>query len=105
MLAEVRQAPEVPGSSAFPWHLKPHRGLRSGGFCYPELVECTCPHLMLGFTALPSTSWSDMCPAHGVGTDFFRGLKVKPFGYADEQATTREEWLDWKGRDAEDQAG
>jgi hypothetical protein len=54
---------------------------------------------MLGFTVLPSTSWSGMCPAHGVGTEYFRDLKLKPFGYADEQDTTREKWLAWKGKE------
>lgn len=59
-------------------------------------MNCTCPHVMIGSTVYPATSWSDMCEAHGVGTDFFRALKVKPFGYADERETTREEWLAWK---------
>jgi len=55
--------------------------------------ECTCPHIIVGHEVWPTTAWSDTCPRHGVGSEYFRTLAVMPFGFRDERNTTREEWL------------
>lgn len=58
-------------------------------------LQCTCPHIRLGSEETDSRNWSDACPLHGVGTDFFRSLPTAPFGYASERETTREQWLEY----------
>lgn len=45
-------------------------------------------------------SWSELCPTHGVGTEYFQTLKVMPFGFTAERHTTREEWLAFRSKDA-----
>lgn len=62
----------------------------------PAGEDCTCGYIMLGSERTKNRNWSDMCAVHGVGTDYFRALKRKPFGYANEADTTREEYLEWK---------
>ncbi len=56
-------------------------------------MSCTCGHIVIGLEVTALRSWSELCPEHGVGTQYFRELPVMPFGYADERHTTREEWL------------
>lgn len=56
-------------------------------------MTCTCGHVIVRLNTTNIRSWSDRCEEHGVGTEYFRNLKVLPFGYADERETTREEWL------------
>jgi hypothetical protein len=71
--------------------------------------ECTCPHLLLDRVVLEQRAWSDECPVHGVGTDYFRSQATLPYGYAEERDTTREEWLafladpGWEERDDEEE--
>jgi hypothetical protein len=64
--------------------------------------ECTCPHVVVDHEVYPATAWSDRCPVHGVGTDYFRALKHLPFGFAEERDTTREEWLEFVAQGGED---
>lgn len=61
-------------------------------------MTCTCGHVIVRLNTTNIRSWSDRCEEHGVGTEYFRNLKVLPFGYADERETTREEWLRWLDR-------
>lgn len=77
-----------------------------------KTVTCTCPDVAPLEVALPSLknpdgtrevyygkSWSDICPEHGVGTEYFQKLDSLPYGYYDERYTTREEWIEFKSRD------
>jgi hypothetical protein len=58
---------------------------------------CTCHDVMLDSeVAIMGGAWNEDCDVHGVGTSWFRALKVKPFGYSGEAGTTREAWLKWK---------
>jgi hypothetical protein len=68
-------------------------GCPAGGTEEKE-VSCTCPHIMVDHVPYPPKSWSDTCPEHGVGSEYFQGLDNMPYGYASERHTTREEWLD-----------
>jgi hypothetical protein len=72
-------------------------------------VSCTCGHVWFGTYKTESRDWSDACPEHGVGTEYFQGMKQMPFGYAEERNTSREDWLRFlaAGRlsDAEDDDG
>jgi hypothetical protein len=61
--------------------------------------SCECPGVRVGGRPTGTTNWSDRCPEHGVGTDWFKALKLKPFGYADEAGTTRKEWLEYLARE------
>lgn len=63
---------------------------------------CTCPHVMLDRELFPSTAWSDSCPVHGVGTEYFRALKTLPYGFGEERDTSREEWLAFLSQPPED---
>ena len=54
---------------------------------------CSCPHIRAGNLVFKATAWNDACPEHGVGTPYFQALPSLPYGYGDERATTREEWL------------
>ncbi len=63
---------------------------------------CSCPHLLLGNQTLQSRNWVPGCAQHGVGTEFFRAISPKPFGFAGEAETTREEWLDYVRQEQED---
>lgn len=59
--------------------------------------DCHCPPVNVGNERWwHQRAWSDICPEHGVGTDYFRKLGKMPFGFADERDTTREEWLAFK---------
>ena len=51
-----------------------------------------------------SRAWDDMCPVHGVGTEWFRSLRTLPYGFGGERETTREEWLELREREAENRA-
>lgn len=68
------------------------------------MAECTCPHVMLGSERTSSRAWSDRCPEHGVGTQYFQQLKSMPYGYADERYTTREDWMLFVDRGGMDDA-
>lgn len=74
-----------------------------------QLDECACPHVIAGHEVFETRAWSDVCPVHGVGTGYFRSLKVLPFGYAHERDTSREEWLTFlasgDGVEADDGSG
>lgn len=59
------------------------------------MSSCECPEVKVGGQPAGSRNWSDSCPEHGVGTDWFQALDPKPFGYAAEADTTRAEWLDY----------
>jgi hypothetical protein len=56
-------------------------------------TECECKPVYAGFENTGSVNWSDGCPEHGVGTDYFRNLPSLPFGYSRERNTSREEWM------------
>lgn len=61
------------------------------------MSNCTCPEVKVGGHPTGSRNWADSCPEHGVGTEYFRSLEPKPFGYAGEARTTREQWLKFLG--------
>jgi hypothetical protein len=48
---------------------------------------------MLGMETLENRSWHENCPEHGVGTEYFKGLGIMPFGYKNERKTSRESWI------------
>jgi hypothetical protein len=58
-------------------------------------MTCTCPHIRVGSEVTESRTWGETCPEHGVGTEYFRALNPKPFGYAELADWTREQWLEW----------
>jgi hypothetical protein len=63
-------------------------------------MTCTCPDVVLNAgRAAVGKNWSDACEEHGVGTDYFRAMPVKPFGYGSEAKTTRAQWLKYLERD------
>jgi len=63
----------------------------------PDFTDeaCTCPYLRLGSEILEARNWVPGCAQHGVGTEHFRAMSPKPFGFAGEAETAREEWLDY----------
>jgi hypothetical protein len=34
-------------------------------------ADCRCPRLRLGSEVTEARNWSETCPAHGIGTDWF----------------------------------
>jgi hypothetical protein len=66
---------------------------------------CTCPGVTAGSYRTGSRSWSDRCPVHGVGTEYFQQLENLPFGWMDDaRAITREEYLAFLAREGADEA-
>lgn len=65
------------------------------------MSSCECPEVRVGWQLTGSRNWSDSCPEHGVGTDWFQAMEPKPFGYADEALTSRPEWLDYLRQERE----
>lgn len=63
--------------------------------------DCRCGTVRAGNQEF-GKNWSDACPEHGVGTEFFRALPSMPYGYADERDTTREDWLEFLAGNGED---
>lgn len=63
--------------------------------------ECTCPFVRAGDYVSGTRCWDDMCVVHGVGTEYFAGLAVLPYGYRDERGTSRGEWEEFKRQAAE----
>jgi hypothetical protein len=63
------------------------------------VVPCKCDTFVnIGLDSYPTKLWNDECDIHGVGTEYFKSMKIKPFGYAGEKNTTRESWLQYKRR-------
>lgn len=52
------------------------------------MTECTCPHLLLNGERLEQRTWGETCEQHGVGSDYFRALPQRPFGFRHEEFAT-----------------
>lgn len=57
-------------------------------------VTCECDNFIdVGLNRYPVKVWVDHCHIHGVGTEYFRAMNLKPYGYQYESNTTVAEWL------------